>query len=541
LEPIHYLRALRRHWWVIAAAVVVATAAGWIVTSFTSTWIGARSPTGFSATTVLWNPSDPALATGGPLSNPATIAQMATQPQVAAIAARQLDADDPLELTGEVTAYSDETTGFIYVKGTSPDPERSEAVATAFSDALITYLGKLRTLQFDQQENLLQQQIDRAQALHLGPTVKEQLSQQQAQIALNRTIPVPISTFSKATAIPDGAAGSGPAWSRLTLVLLAALVGLLLGIALALVLERSDTRIRTRQAAEDGFGLPVLAEVPSISRRRRHDVVTASDPLSRAADAFRLLSVGVAHSAAAAPHANDEDGAGNAGEQTKENGSSSRRPTPPKTILITSAEPRDGKTTVAANLAAAYAEVGKRVLVVSCDLRRPAIHKMFHVADRPGLTELLGTLNGELDTSAKIDLGPYVAILPNRLAVMPSGAPSQRPGEVLGSATMHKLVGKTKDIVDVVVLDSAPLLVASDAAALAPEVDAVVLVARAGKTRTELGGRSTNLLEQLGATVVGVVLNDSTDPSIHRSKRRYRLSRGMRKAAQTPANGSADG
>ena len=149
---------------------------------------------------------------------------------------------------------------------------------------------------------------------------------------------------------------------------------------LALVLERFDTRIRSPAAAEDAFGLPVLAEVPAISRGRRGTIVTASHPSSRAADAFRLVGVG---------------------DRAMDTGTVRRRA---NTILVTSPEARDGKTTVAANLAVAYAQAGSRVLVVSCDLRRPAIHELFGVDEQPGPRRRCCERRTISDPAADLDL-----------------------------------------------------------------------------------------------------------------------------------------
>ena len=151
------------------------------------------------------------------------------------------------------------------------------------------------------------------------------------------------------------------------------------------------------------------------------------------------------------------------------------------TILVTSPEARDGKTTVAANLAAAYAQAGKRVLVISCDLRRPAIHEMFGVAERPGLTDVLRSMDHDGET---LKVAPYLkpcSIL--RVAVLPGGTATDRPTELLGSAAMRRLVERLKQITDVVILDCAPLVVAGDVVPLLPMADGVVVVARAGKTR----------------------------------------------------------
>ena len=190
--------------------------------------------------------------------------------------------------------------------------------------------------------------------------------------------------------------------------------------------------------------------------------------------------------------------------------------------MVTSPEARDGKTTVAANLAAAYAEVGRRVLVLSCDLRRPDIDRLFGVPDRPGLAEALSAIGNTDHADDRFDLLPYIG-LPTivMVAVMPSGAASDRYVELLGSEQMERLLERARAIADVVVLDCAPLLVASDVVPLLAHADAVVVVARAGKTRSELAARTTELLTRLGGKVVGVVLNDATETSTSLKRHRY--------------------
>ena len=108
-----------------------------------------------------------------------------------------------------------------------------------------------------------------------------------------------------------------------------------------------------------------------------------------------------------------------------------------------------------------------------------------------------------------------------RVAVMPSGAASDRTAELLGSEQMERLLEAPAKITDVVVLDCAPLVVASDVVPLLPQADGVVVVARAGKTRSELAARTTELLARLGGKVVGVVLNDATETSTPLKRHRY--------------------
>jgi hypothetical protein len=123
-----------------------------------------------------------------------------------------------------------------------------------------------------------------------------------------------------------------------------------------------------------------------------------------------------------------------------------------------------------------------------------------------------------------------------RVAVIPSGVASDRPGELLGSAKMQRFIERLKKITDVIILDCAPLVVASDVVPLLPQADGVIIVARARQTRKELAGSTAALLERMGTATAGVVLNDAREFSIPLAKRRmYRPTRKMRKAAQRNA------
>jgi Mrp family chromosome partitioning ATPase len=179
------------------------------------------------------------------------------------------------------------------------------------------------------------------------------------------------------------------------------------------------------------------------------------------------------------------------------------------------------------------------VLVVSGDLRRPAIHEMFGVAERPGLTDVLRSMDRDRET---FKVAPYLkpcAIL--RVAVLPGGSATDRPAELLGSAAMRRLVERLKQITDVVILDCAPLVVAGDVVPLLPMADGVVVVARAGTARHHVAASSATLLERYGVAKAGVVLNDAREFSIPLAKRRmYRPTRETRKAVETKPPGRDD-
>jgi capsular exopolysaccharide synthesis family protein len=533
VEPIHYLRAFRRRWWVIALSVLVAGAAAWFTTEATSsTTKTKKSDVDYGATIVLWNPGAPVVGTGNQISDPSALGQLVIGPEVATIAAESMDFHgDPLELTSRVSIALDPSTGFLAITGTGKGPESAEMVANAFSEGLITYLGRLKTTRINQVQHLLQEQLRALIQQGAPSTVITSVRNRIAQLPIDRTTPISLTVFrhQPATPLPEGTGVAGTESDdglkvpegRTVRVILASALGLLLGLGLALVLERFDTRLRSTRKAEEAFGLPVLAEVPAIARGRRKHVVTATHPHSRAADAFRLVEAGT-------------DRWTSASGNGRPKGDRDPRPSGAKTILVTSPEARDGKTTVAANLAVAYAQAGNRVLVVSCDLRRPAIHEAFGVPEQPGLTDALGTVNGHPASAAQLDLAPYLepcSIV--RVAVLPSGETPERPNELLGSAAMQGLGERLKRVTDVVILDCAPLVVAGDVVPLLPLADGVVLVARAGKTRQEVAASTATLLERLGSVKAGVVLNDAREFSIPLAKRRmYRPTRKMRKAAK---------
>ena len=200
----------------------------------------------------------------------------------------------------QVYATADPETGLLDITGTAANPEQAVAVSTAYSHALITYLDRLKQKKITLQQQVVERQIQILQRQGSGPDLIASLRSTLSQLALDRTTPIPLAIYQPATAVraaPNAVQASSGIQVPKSLPLriaLAALLGLLAGVVLALVLERFDTRIRSPRAAEEAFGLPVLAEVPAISRGRRGTIVTASHPSSRAADAFRLVGVGTA-------------------------------------------------------------------------------------------------------------------------------------------------------------------------------------------------------------------------------------------------------
>ncbi len=286
--------------------------------------------------------------------------------------------------------------------------------------------------------------------------------------------------------------GFQPPRSRIGRLLLAGTIGLLVGLGLALLLERFDTRIRTKEAAERHFGLPVLAEIPAIPRRRAgaKGIVTSDRPTSPAADGFRLLAASIGR----APSGNGA-----------RRGPLPAAPGRVQSILVTSAAPGEGKSIVVANLAAAFSQMLQRVLVLSCDLRHPYVHRLLGVENGGGLADVL---RKRQDGQPVLDSYVKKTLLPG-VQLVPSGPPPPQPSSLLTTETMRRALEEARELADVVILDTPPILHASDAAHLIEEVDLVLLVARAGSTRVEQAARASELLKRLDAPVAGVALNQS--------------------------------
>jgi polysaccharide biosynthesis transport protein len=261
---------------------------------------------------------------------------------------------------------------------------------------------------------------------------------------------------------------------------LALLLGLILGVAIAFAVEHLDDSIGNMEDLERATdAAPVIALVPAFSeaaRGRLGSVVTLSRQTSRAGEAYRSLRTSVQFMSL---------------------------DTPIRTIQITSPNPFEGKTTTVANLGVAIAGTGTRVAVVDLDLRRPRLHEVFDLDNEKGFTSvLLGRV--ALDDALQPISGPPVTGL---ATVLPAGPVPPNPSELLSSPRVQKLLDELNERVDMVLLDSPPVLPVTDALVVSRCADALLLVTKAGRTSRHGVRRAVELLQQVGAPIRGVVLN----------------------------------
>jgi capsular exopolysaccharide synthesis family protein len=263
---------------------------------------------------------------------------------------------------------------------------------------------------------------------------------------------------------------------------------------LALVLEYLDDTIRNTEEVEKYLGLPALAAIPTIDSmpRRRLLLVGANaddgdskgnsellinmDSRSSLAEAYRQLRTSILLSTAG--HA-------------------------PKSLLVTSSLPSEGKTTTAINTAISLAQTGAKVLIIDSDMRRPRLHTVFNISNAEGLSTILSSdLSGNeiLDVIQKDDL--------TKLNLLPSGPVPPNPAELIGSEQMANLLKLLQHNFTHVVVDSPPIASFTDGVLIASMVDGVILVVNSGKSSRQVVRRSRQLLQDIGAKIFGVVLNN---------------------------------
>ncbi|MGY1673607.1 polysaccharide biosynthesis tyrosine autokinase [Geodermatophilus sp. SYSU D00710] len=259
-----------------------------------------------------------------------------------------------------------------------------------------------------------------------------------------------------------------------------AVLGLTLGILLALARDAVDTRVRDADVLAELTTLPVLGTVGVWSGRQPGRVQVATAPHSPAAESIRQLRTNLQFLRVA------EDPAGSA------------RPGA-HVVAVTSALSAEGKSTISVNLAVALAQTGARVLLVDADLRRPTVAEALRIEGGVGLTTVLAR-DADLEDVVQ-EWGTC------GLHVLPSGAIPPNPTELLGSPAMRWLVDRVRQAYDYVVVDTSPLLPVADATVLAGLVDGTVVVANASRVRRTQLSHALGNLERVSARVLGVVLN----------------------------------
>jgi len=250
------------------------------------------------------------------------------------------------------------------------------------------------------------------------------------------------------------------------------ILGLFGGAGLAFFIEYLDNTVKGAQELEEKFGVPVLGSIEELRGRDKSiDSFITKNPLSPVAESYRLIRSGLLLSSAERP---------------------------PKTMLVTSMNAQEGKTSTTANIARILTQSGNSVLVIDCDLRRPRMHELFGVKSQIGLSSFL--------TGATADNVVQKAMDEN-IFFIPSGPIPPAPAELLGSAKMKQLIENLAEKFDFILLDSPPVQSVTDSLVLGQYVDGTIVVVRAGKTTNEEMESGMKKLRDVQTRFLGFVLN----------------------------------
>jgi polysaccharide biosynthesis transport protein len=294
---------------------------------------------------------------------------------------------------------------------------------------------------------------------------------------------VSVATYSRLPKVPIGPA-------RLRNILIALLLSLIAGIGLAFLLDFLDDTVNSMEDVDRYIHLPALALIPASKSEKKGllPLPGGTTPGPSTSNALALLDDARSAVAESYRHLRTSLLLSSAGQ-------------PPKTILVTSSQPSEGKTTTAINTAVMLAQTGAEVLIIDCDLRRPRLHAHFELSNSAGLTNWL---SGERDVDRLIQ---QYEKLPN-LKLLTSGPVPPNPAELLGSDEMRKLLAVLSEKFAHIIIDSPPAISFTDASILSTMVDGVVLIVHGGKSSRAVVRRAKQQLLDVGAHIFGVVLNN---------------------------------
>ena len=388
---------------------------------------------------------------------------------------------------------------FIDIVGKSGDPEQAAAIANAMAAELVALSPTLSGSQTNRAEFVdadmlaletqiadVRQEIDGLVALSTRTSAQDD----RLEILINRLVTLQatyaqllqFTTTTEAnriTIVQKAIAPLVPASPRPFFnVAIAASLAFLLSLGAAFLWERLDDRIKTPEDMEVATGLAMIGLVAQMpgdrARKAFYRLASLLYPRSPAAEAFRTIRTNI-------EFAGLDRGL--------------------RTIVITSSLPAEGKTVVASNLAVAFAQAGRRTVLVDADLRRPGVNTIFGLPNEHGLTDLVRSDDVQITDVAQQTEAP-------NLTVITSGMIPANPAELLGSKRMEAIVERMKGYADIVIFDTPPVTVVTDAALMAAKADATIMVIQSHRASRRVVAQGLEALTKVNARIVGAVLNN---------------------------------
>lgn len=474
-----YLGVLRRQWWLITLVTVIAVLAGALYTVAATPQYGASSKIVVGQGRALFG----ADVSGAVQPFTQTMTDLLQSDVVArrTIERRRLDLT-PEQLLKRLSVTSNPDTSVLQVRYTDTDAERARTT--------LATIGEIFTAL-----------VDERQGTDQSPTTST-----TTPGSTSRSEPVTATVFDPAHTLP----GKVSPHTKRTIVL-ALLLGLIAGTLLAFLRDALSSGIRNQHEATDAFGTDVLAALPPgvLGTKPSQVPFLPSALAGQVGESVQLLAASLRFSA--------EQGARGGG-----------------VVVVTSARPEDGKSTVVAHLSTALARAGALVVAVEADVHRPTLHRLLEVdPGRAGLTDVLADTASVDDALVPVFLGDSapVAVADGhdrvstelapprgeepRLELLPAGTPHPHPAELLSLGTTAQLVAELRDLGDYVIVDTPPVLLSGDSFPLLQLADRVIVVCREGHTTREEAQAVRGRLNSLGVRDVSVVLTNSSEAHHH--------------------------
>ncbi len=493
MELRDYLRVLRVRMWTVVYAVVVVTVTALVVSLV-------QSPSYMGEAKVLVSEKDTGAALFGtvlpefsaqPERGLQTQVQLMQLRPLAEATIKRLDLQvTPEELLDRVAVNSLGQTNIVRVRATSGDPERAAAIANSIAEGYVSWSRdskreSLRAARVEVEKRLeeakeeileLGRRIDAegksddlAAELAIATGAYTTLAEKLEQLRINEELEVGSGRVVSAAVVDPDPVAPNPMRNTL----LGVVVGLMFGVGMAFLNEYLDNTLKSTEEVERLLDAPVLGHVPleRFEKGETRRLTIVQKPGSPAAEAYRVLRNSL-------DFVNFEHDI--------------------RTVVVTSAAPGEGKSTVAANLAASLAQAGSKVALVSCDFRRPTTEQFFGIRNMIGLSDVL--------TGAHSMKAALQRPGDEHLLVMTSGKMPPNPSELLGSKKMEELIRNLEEWADWVIIDTPPLLAVADPAAVARWSDGVLLVTRAGASTRDALVKARQMLDKVGARVIGSVI-----------------------------------
>jgi polysaccharide biosynthesis transport protein len=369
------------------------------------------------------------------------------------------------DVSAAVEVAADGPSDVVTVEATDRDPRFAAELANTYAREYIAFRREADRAKVHEAQALVQRRLDAMTPEERESGSGQELEDSARQLELLAALQTGNAELVQSARPPTSASSPKPVRS----VALGLLLGLLLAVGSTLIREQLDRRLRDDSDVTDLLKVPVLAAIPE----SRASATAADNPLAAPdTEAFRMLRTNLRYF--------------NVDEELT-------------SILVMSASPKEGKTTISWNLARAEARAGKRVLYIEADLRRPVVGKQLGIATKGGLTLILAGVTNPGDTVTTV----------SGVDVITAGPPPPNPAELIESHRMRKLIQWGEDHYDRVIVDTPPAAVVADAIPLVPTVSGVVIVVRLGHSRRDAVERLHMQLSNVDAPVLGVVLNGS--------------------------------